>query len=58
MPITEIHLVECSSGEIRNRIYHRDEILWDEIFINKFLERERKYAQELRQMFTILKEKG
>ena len=53
MPITEIHLVECSSAEIRNRIYHRDEIVWDEIFINKFIERERKYAQELSELLNV-----
>lgn len=53
MPITEIHLVECSSVEIRDRIYHRDEIVWDEIFINKFIETERKYAQELAELLNV-----
>ena len=53
MPITEIHLVECSSVEIKDRIYHRDEIVWDEIFINKFIETERKYAQELAELLNV-----
>ena len=38
MPITEIYLVECSAKEIKQRIYDRDRILWDEAFINSFLE--------------------
>ena len=40
MPITEIHLVECSAKEIEQRMYRRDEISWDIRFIQSFLEEE------------------
>lgn len=53
MPITEIHLVECSAKEIEQRIYKRDEISWDIRFIQSFLEEEKRYALELSQLLNI-----
>lgn len=53
MPITEIHLVECSAREIGQRIYRRDEISWDTIFIQSFLEEEKRYAIELSQLLKV-----
>lgn len=53
MPITEIYLVECSAKEIKQRIYDRDRILWDEAFINSFLEEEKKYAVELSRLLKV-----
>lgn len=53
MPITEIHLVECSPKEIKQRMYKRDMILWDEAFIKLFLEEEKKYAIELSKLLNV-----
>ena len=53
MPITEIHLVECSAKEIEQRMYRRDEISWDIRFIQSFLEEEKKYAIELSQLLNV-----
>lgn len=53
MPISEIHLVECSSAEIKKRIYVRDGIVWEEPFIEKFILEERKYAYELSKLLNI-----
>lgn len=53
MPITEIHLVECSPTDIKQRMYGRDKISWDESFINFFLTEEKKYAIELSKLLNV-----
>lgn len=53
MPITEIHLVECSAAEIKKRIYNRNAILWDEGFIRVFMEEEKNCAIELSKILKV-----
>lgn len=53
MPITEIHLVECSVKEVKQRISEQNTILWSEALVRNLLDEERKYAIELSKSLNV-----